>query len=553
MFTSGLSEDTKDRISLYDVEDSAVSSLVAYMYTAEISISNDNVQDLFSAANLFEMLPVCEMCARHMMSQLNMSNVVALYQFASRLNSQTLLCASRDFIINHFLSLITHPELYSLDYEEFSDIVRDDDLNVDKEERVFEAIMTWIENDLDSRCKFVSKLMKHVRFTLMEDDYIESSVMTNEIVMTDTYYSAIVSNIRTFKLMGDTMGAEEMFCDTDINGKPRLGMFNTEMFVFVGGSQDPRNRALTCYDPTTKKNYYAIPLHVNYDYKYRIDHHRIVVTPNNDIYLAGGIFYEDHHFEEDGPALNEFKLFNPHQIRWERRANLLTGRCAHVLQCVQDRIYAIGGKTGYPRGPCLDSVECYDEDTDSWSYMSPMPQGLCHHNAVVHGDKILVLGGLDLQSQACDTFLQYCTETDAWTSIQPTMRTVRAEFGMALCGDKLYVIGGSDGNMKMCSMEVFDLNTRRWVYGTDFPEDRKSMVTAVFGDCIYVCGGTRTIISRYNLTQKVVETKDLWKYDPSTGFWTKEAKLVQYANIHACVVAQVNTRRLHESEFVSAA
>ena len=53
------------------------------------------------------------------------------------------------------------------------------------------------------------------------------------------------------------------------------------------------------------KNYYAIPPHVNFDYKYRIDLHRVVVTADNHIYLAGGIYYEDHHLEDSGPALAE--------------------------------------------------------------------------------------------------------------------------------------------------------------------------------------------------------------------------------------------------------
>ena len=60
-----------------------------------------------------------------------------------------------------------------------------------------------------------------------------------------------------------------------------------KMMVFVGGSQDKCTRALTCYDPTNRKNYYAIPLHISYDFKYRIDHHRAVVTDNNEIYILG--------------------------------------------------------------------------------------------------------------------------------------------------------------------------------------------------------------------------------------------------------------------------
>ena len=63
-----------------------------------------------------------------------------------------------------------------------------------------------------------------------------------------------------------------------------------KMMVFVGGSQDKHNRALTCFDPVSRKNYYSIPLHISYDFKYRIDHHRAVVTDKNEIYLLGKLY-----------------------------------------------------------------------------------------------------------------------------------------------------------------------------------------------------------------------------------------------------------------------
>ena len=56
---------------------------------------------------------------------------------------------------------------------------------------------------------------------------------------------------------------------------------------------------------------------------------------------------------------------------------------------------------------------------------------------------------------------------------------------------------------------------------------------------------------RMNRGPRVVETRDLWCYDPKDDTWTKEAKLVQYANIHGCTVAKMNLRRLYESEFIS--
>ena len=148
-------------------------------------------------------------------------------------------------------------------------------------------------------------------------------------------------------------------------------------------------------------------------------------------------------------------------------------------------------------------------------------------------------------------FLEFNTSTHQWNKLTNKFRHPRAEFAATIVDDKLFVIGGTDGNVKMCSMDVFNFSTGKWQFGPDFPEDRKAMACVTFNDCVYVCGGVRLLISRVNRRPRLVETRDLWKYDPIAGFWNREAKLVQYANIYGCVIAEVNTKRLYESEFVS--
>ena len=156
------------------------------------------------------------------------------------------------------------------------------------------------------------------------------------------------------------------------------------------------------------------------------------------------------------------------------------------------------------------------------------------------------------------------------------MHIARAECGMAVLNNEIYVIGGDNGEFKINSVEIYSPRMRQWRFGPEFPEDRKSMGAVAMGGAIYVCGGTRTVISRINRTPRVVEARDLWRLDldhessnPSaagtgalmamgsnpplstTGSWSREAKLVQYANSHGCAVGRVNLRRLTKSEFVS--
>lgn len=538
MFTSDVRETLTQQVALHDMDTEAVVTIIQYMYTAVINIDNSNVQNIFTAASLFEMLGLCELCANHMKKELHISNCVGVYAFGSYHSWEALKQASRNFLVDRFLQVCMSEEFQQLSFEDFSEVIADDNLNVQKEETVFEAIERWVECDLDSRQHYLGQLFRHLRLPLLTQEFIRRKVLANQLVGEDTSCQTLLADAQ--------IGTETL-------AKPRLGMYNRKLMVFVGGSQDRHVRALTCYDPLTKENYYAIPLHVSFDFKYRIDHHRATVTDKSDIYLVGGIFYEEHHFEETGSALNEVKVFDAYCVTWRSRAPLLAARCAHVLLHHQGKIYALGGKSTYPRGAPLASCEVYDPENDLWAFVSAMPLGLCHHNGVCHNDTFYLAGGMTDNDDVTNVFLQYDVQTDMWAVLTDSMQIPRAEFGMVLLDDKIYTIGGTDGNIKLSTVEVYHLSTRQWFYGPDFPEDRKSMVAVAYDGRIYVCGGVRTLISRVNRAPRVVETKELHSFDPTTGLWSKEAKLVQYANIHACVVTELNTKRLHKSDFISSA
>ena len=278
-----------------------------------------------------------------------------------------------------------------------------------------------------------------------------------------------------------------------------------------------------------------------------------MVNEKGDIFLVGGIFYEDHHFDDAGSALREVAVFNEYHKSWTDCAPLQVPRCAHTLVHLDGFLYAIGGKSKYPGGESLASVERYDVTQNKWKFVSPLPHGLCHHGAVVYCGKIYVVGGVTSQGQVTNAFLEYDPSVEMWTSRSCTMRIARSEFGIALIDNTIFIIGGCNAEQKFSSVEVFDFKKNSWKFAEDFPEERKSMATVVYDGCIYVCGGVRTLICRMNRAPRVVETKDLWCLDPHgrPPVWSRQVKLVQYANVHACVVTNINTKRVHESEFIS--
>jgi kelch-like protein 2/3 len=64
MFTCNMSESHQASIPLIGVDPSIAEKLIDFAYTSEVTITQDNVQSLLSAANLLEMLNVRDACCQ---------------------------------------------------------------------------------------------------------------------------------------------------------------------------------------------------------------------------------------------------------------------------------------------------------------------------------------------------------------------------------------------------------------------------------------------------------------------------------------------------------
>ena len=555
MFHNDHIEKGKEVIALPLVRASTFSTILTYMYTGKIDINCENAQYLFEAASMFVMEELKLRCGEFLAKELHVSNCIGMYSFTTFHHCPELEQAAGRFCIQHFKDVIHDETLMRLESMDLAKLLQSDELNVDDEKKVAYIIVNWIAHNHPKEPS--AELLLCLRLPLLQKDFIKRVLCSNQILMGSDEFCTMLAD-------------HELRNEEPSDDLKRLGMFARKMFVFVSGGMNDAGRSMGCYDPETKKNYWALPMHSSFDFKFKIDYHRIVVNARNDIFLSGGVMYNDYISNNETPALDTLHKFNAHDIQWEALPKMLSPRCAHGFVSIARMLYVIGGKRKFPKGKPLDSVHAFDIDMETWEVLSPMPVKLYHHAAVAHEKKIFVLGGLttdeisesdgnrnvlvarnedeEMVTKVC---MEYIVETDTWTRLESKTNMPRSQFGATICNHLLYVIGGCNGQHKLSTVEIYDFKLKKWRYGTDFPEDRKAIRAVTLDGCVYVCGGVRSIISRQDQTPRVVEARDLWKYDPETRQWNQEVRLMQYANIHACAVANMNTKKVNPSEFVS--
>ena len=134
------------------------------------------------------------------------------------------------------------------------------------------------------------------------------------------------------------------------------------------------------------------------------------------------------------------ELFTFESNRWVEVAKMNFSRCAHAMVYFDDKAWAIGGYS-LSMGGESNSIELFDPIANRWDVsevrMVKKRQG---HGAVVFGQKIFVVGGIDEYYQTLDTVEVF--SSNQFTLIAPKLKLGRSYFGMCVYKKYLVVCGG---------------------------------------------------------------------------------------------------------------
>ncbi|MDX2178316.1 MAG: hypothetical protein SFV18_01905 [Bryobacteraceae bacterium] len=145
------------------------------------------------------------------------------------------------------------------------------------------------------------------------------------------------------------------------------------------------------------------------------------------------------------------------------------------------KIYRVGGmaprneKNKAPDNHSVADAARFDPLSNRWEELPPLPEPRSSHDAVVVGDKLIVVGGWALKGAAGEEWrntvavLDLAAANPKWTSVpQPFQR--RALMAVAMDG-KVYVIGGMNEKQKVeRAVSIFDPAANSWSEGPELPE-----------------------------------------------------------------------------------
>ena len=146
---------------------------------------------------------------------------------------------------------------------------------------------------------------------------------------------------------------------------------------------------------------------------------------------------------------------------------------------------------------------------DTWTTKASMSTARSSLTSSAVNNKIYCIGGYDGNS-TLSTNEEYDPSTDTWTT-KASMPTARTALTSSVVDDKIYVIGGSNGNA-LSTNEEYDPATNSWTTKANMPTARYYLTSSAAYDKIYAIGG----YYGSNVNEE---------YDPFTNTWTTKADM----------------------------
>uniref|UniRef100_A0A0A9XCD8 Kelch-like protein diablo n=1 Tax=Lygus hesperus TaxID=30085 RepID=A0A0A9XCD8_LYGHE len=504
MFSTGLVEEEMDRIEIHYIQPQILTSIIDFIYTGEIVLGQENVQELMIAGDMLEMKEVVHGCTSFLRNELHVSNAVGIYRFAEDHNCTELAKIATTFIENHFPVIIGEEEFSELPKNPLIKFLDSELLKVDSEYQVFQAVMKWISCDLPSRKRYVFELLSHVRLPLVSVPLLDRAI----VEISDASLKVALRSVRKDLVMkkGNLV---------PLVAYPRLCAKKT-IFIIGGGKRElvsAWTRSLECtydtlerFDCFTGEWYKGIePMEIG----------RILpgaAALNGKIFVVGG--------EHECQILADGEAYDPLTNTWTKIASMMVPRCEFGLCAVEGELYALGGWVGDDIG---GSIEKYNPVLDEWTLEGKLPEPRFSMGVVSYEGYIYIVGGCTHSQRHVQDLLRFDPTNGEVKNLAPMLEP-RSQIGCAILDGFLYVVGGLNRDHDVLrSVERYSFEQNKWTNVGMLKKGRASPAVAAASGYLYVLGGDQT--HEVNFYRAQVTISSVERYDPLKNVWEDSPSL----------------------------
>ncbi|BHF85767.1 Kelch-like protein 12 [Sparganum proliferum] len=370
-------------------------------------------------------------------------------------------------------------------------LLRNDNLSVDSEEAVFEAISSWVRAG-DKECDnqrlrlHAPEMLKEVRWCQTTLQFRSRLVDTHPMFQESTSCARFMSQVEQWMSYADK---DKPPCPFNRRRRPPQAIF----FLVFGKDKDQNRWSVLHFYPQLEKEERISDMEERRYATYSL--------VGESIFVVGGVTAQ----ESYSTSVEEFLVA---ERRWRKRASLAVGRRWHAAAVLTEAggEALIGVFGGWRNGGRLSSCEVYEVSRDRWFKVPDLRERRSDMAAAcLPGDsRVFVFGG-----SSCLASVEFCqlradwreraTSSDFWQPAAP-MRTARCRLAATHFRGKIIVAGGYGVGGNILNMvEMFTPPDARcprgqWTELADMKESRAyfALLTST-DDAIFALGRGNTV------------------------------------------------------------
>uniref|UniRef100_A0A668A7X2 Gigaxonin n=1 Tax=Myripristis murdjan TaxID=586833 RepID=A0A668A7X2_9TELE len=486
------------RIELQGVSMPIMKQILDYIFSGEISLSEETIQEMVQASDLLLMTDLKSLCCQFLESCITAENCIGIRLFSLHYCLYHVHYAATEYLQTHFRDVALTEEFRELMPDRLCDILAMEKLNVGNERHVLEAVVRWLSHDPEDRRVHMKEVMSAVWQQGLDIGYLREQTMGEPLmreVIRDYCQSMLVNAppqgedlLAAFKPRGYSeciviaggedrksrkpTAATRCMCplyDTNRQAWIQLqpmniarvghGVIAAEGFLFVMGGTDEHKTVLDSgerYDPESN-SWSPIPPMIQARQNFG------VAELDGMIYVLGG--------ENQETELITVEVFDPHFSTWKPQTSMTMVRKVGCYATMNKKIYAIGGGS---YGKLYDSVECFDPKTQQWTGLCPLKERRFGSVACGVSQELYVFGGVRSQENESSAQPQMTTcksefyhdEMRRWMFLDDQNLCIQTSssfvYGAVPIGASIYVVGDLDTGTSFDYIREFRRSTGTW-------------------------------------------------------------------------------------------
>uniref|UniRef100_A0A671XRC7 Gigaxonin n=1 Tax=Sparus aurata TaxID=8175 RepID=A0A671XRC7_SPAAU len=436
------------RIELQGVSMSIMKQILDYIFSGEITLSEDTIQDMVQASDLLLMTDLKFLCCQFLESCITAENCIGIRLFSLHYCLHHVHYIATEFLQTHFADVAVSEEFRELPPNRICEVLAMEKLNIGNEKHVLEAVVRWFAHDPEDRRVHMKEVMSAVWLHGLDIGYLREQAL-GEPLMREV--------IREY--------CQPVLTEGQLQGEALLAAFKPRGYsecIVVAGGEDRKNRRATavtrCMCPlydTNRQGWIELqPMSVA-----RLGHG--VVAAEGFLFVMGGR-------DEHNTVLDSGEKYDPESNTWSPIPTMLQVGC---YASMNKKIYAIGGGS---YGKLFDSVECFDPKTQQWTGLCPLKERRFGSVACGVGQELYVFGGVRSQENdnpdqrhmmTCKSEF-YHDEMRRWMFLDDQNLCIQTSssfvYGAVPIGASIYVVGDLDTGTSFDYIREFRRSTGTW-------------------------------------------------------------------------------------------